>query len=216
MAAAFCASNGRSERRGEECAVISRQPQHQVLFCLTEISSCVLSQFLMIFVRFSLDVLDYARANGVEIIGFPSNSTHILQPADLCVFGPMKHYASIARAAFAQRGVVSRSNIVQVLREAVLAAASPPIIKNGWLEAGLVPFNPNVVLERKQQRVSDDADRDGKEAKESDHTRHAARKKAKRDQRESDDGEFSLTLVDGAEVKVPHNFQSFRHRVSTT
>jgi hypothetical protein len=37
----------------------------------------------------------------------------------------------------------------------------------------------------------------------------------KRNEKESEFGEFSLTLIDGEETKVPHNFQAFLDRVST-
>lgn len=175
----------------------SVQRAHAV-FCRTSLKSY----------RFSLEVLDFARANGVEIIGFPSNSTHILQPADLSVFGPMKHYASVARAAFAQRGVISRSNIVHVLSQAVLAAASPQNIISGWARAGLVPFNPEAVLERKKQ-VSGDAE--GSDEKK---RAKAERKAKKREEKDSGAGGVSRTLVDGVDVEVPYDFEAFLDKVS--
>lgn len=162
-----------------------------------------------LFHSFSLDVLDYARENGVEIIGFPSNATHILQPADLSVFGPMKHYASLARAAFAQRGIISRSNIVRVLSHAILAAASPQNIVSGWTRAGLVPFNPQAVLDRKTHDGSAVAEKDGEKGR-----ARAERQSKKREEKESAGGGVSLTLIDGEEVQVPYDFSAFIDTVS--
>jgi len=42
----------------------------------------------------SYEVIKAARDNNVELIRLPSHSTHMLQPLDLSVFGPLKTYWS--------------------------------------------------------------------------------------------------------------------------
>ena len=37
-------------------------------------------------------VLEMAAANGVHMIAFPAHSTHILQPLDVGIMQPLKHY----------------------------------------------------------------------------------------------------------------------------
>ena len=40
----------------------------------------------------SLQAVEHARANGVELISFPPHTTHKLQLRDKCYFGPLKEY----------------------------------------------------------------------------------------------------------------------------
>ena len=40
----------------------------------------------------SLEAVELARTNGVELISFPPHTTHRLQPLDKCHFGPLKEY----------------------------------------------------------------------------------------------------------------------------
>jgi hypothetical protein len=42
----------------------------------------------------TFDVIKTAKDNNVVMIRLPSHSTHILQPLDLCVFGPLKKFWS--------------------------------------------------------------------------------------------------------------------------
>ena len=39
----------------------------------------------------SVDVIDACRENHIEFVCLPANSTHIMQPLDVGVFGPMKN-----------------------------------------------------------------------------------------------------------------------------
>ena len=40
----------------------------------------------------SIDVLDYASANGIHMLSFPPHCSHKLQPLDRTVYGPFKKY----------------------------------------------------------------------------------------------------------------------------
>ena len=42
----------------------------------------------------TFDVIKTAKDNNVVMIRLPSHATHLLQPLDLCVFGPLKTYWS--------------------------------------------------------------------------------------------------------------------------
>ena len=44
----------------------------------------------------SIDVLDYASANGVHMLSFPPHCSHKLQPLDRTVYGPFKKYYNSA------------------------------------------------------------------------------------------------------------------------
>lgn len=39
----------------------------------------------------SIPLIEEARANGIVLVGFPGHTTHILQPLDVHVIGPLKN-----------------------------------------------------------------------------------------------------------------------------
>lgn len=159
-----------------------------------------------------MEVLNFCRDNGIEIVGFPPNATHFMQPPDVSLFGPFKHYLGLARAAWAQRGVVSRANIAALVSQALLAAAKPSTIKAGWV--GITPPDPDLIIRRfnpnwKRDTSSKAAKSESKSTEDGDATTS----------KQQSDGETGvhdvLMMVDGREVRVRSDFRSWINTLST-
>jgi hypothetical protein len=61
--------------------------------------------------HYTVVFLRYARENGIEVIGYPSHSTHLYQGLDVVIFAAFKRNWSNARDRLKQRAVLLTSRI---------------------------------------------------------------------------------------------------------
>ena len=106
-------------------------------------------------------ISDFARDKNIILYMFPPHASHLLQPLDVAVYGPLKKYWNDALNAFGKefRGLhMTRQHFFKVFDKAwKRAVASPTNIKSGFRKTGLVPFNPNAVpYDRLIKRKVDD------------------------------------------------------------
>jgi len=87
-----------------------------------------------------------------DIIPFrlPAHSTHLLQPLDVGVFQPLKHWHQVALHESVQYGDVEYSKTdflaaYQTMRQRTFKSST---ILSAWRKVGLFPFNPQVVLDK--------------------------------------------------------------------
>ena len=85
--------------------------------------------------------------NGIILYLLPPNTTHILQPADVGPFRPMKHFWREEVVAFQRNnpGVLLQREDVAPLLERVLHKVAESSIVNGFRKTGLHPFNVEAV-----------------------------------------------------------------------
>ena len=95
----------------------------------------------------SLAAIDYARENNIVMICLPPHSTHLMQPLDKTIFGPLK----TAYNAACDRWMVSHPgrrivtyDQAELFCEAYLKAANMRNAINGFSSCGLWPFKPDV------------------------------------------------------------------------
>lgn len=93
-----------------------------------------------------------------KIIPFnlPSHTTHIIQPLDVVVFQPYKHYHAEAIDASIRAGV-GQYNKLEFLADFErfrARALTTSTIRSAFKKTGLVPFDPNVVLVKARQFVA--------------------------------------------------------------
>ena len=95
----------------------------------------------------SVDLIKTARTLGIHIFCLPPNTTHILQPLDVGVFGPvkqcwrtiLKRYKLKTRAAN-----ISKQSFPELIAELYELSFTAEHLKGGFRAAGLVPFNPHI------------------------------------------------------------------------
>ena len=100
----------------------------------------------------SNEAIEYARANGIEMISFPSHTTHKLQPLDKTYFGQLKQYYGQAcdRWMVNHPGIrICFRSIAALFGEAFANASGKKLDKGvaGFSSCGLWPFNPVVFTE---------------------------------------------------------------------
>ena len=92
-------------------------------------------------------ILNYCDENGIIPFAFPPHTTHILQPLDVVVF---QHYHTKAI------DIAVRDGCIQITKVEFLAAISDiqrktfkeSTIYSEFTKMGLIPFNPEVVLQK--------------------------------------------------------------------
>lgn len=89
--------------------------------------------------------------------GLPSRLTHLLQPLDLVVFQPLKHYHRKAVEVMTRDGVpeITKLEFFSCIEEVRTLAFKESTIKSAFAKAGIWPFNPQLILQEVQQRVAE-------------------------------------------------------------
>lgn len=86
----------------------------------------------------------------------PAHSSHLLQPMDVSVFGPLKRAYSKKIEALTRLGItnVDKVDFLEAAKEAIPEAVTPENVRSGFSAAGLVPLDPQRVLEKLSIRPS--------------------------------------------------------------
>lgn len=96
----------------------------------------------------SIDVIEYARSNGLYL---SSHTSHILQPLDVGVFKSFKTYFSkVCRQYIAKNPgrVVTEEVFASLVGEAFGQSHTPLNILSGFKKNGIYPFNPGEIRDR--------------------------------------------------------------------
>lgn len=114
----------------------------------------------------SLPLSEFCDANGIILYALPPNTTHILQPADVSVFKPMKDEWKQTVKKWQQRPenfnqMITKINFCKVFDETLRDVEMVTWIVKGFEKCGLFPLNPDKVdytkcvknyLEKQNQR----------------------------------------------------------------
>lgn len=93
------------------------------------------------------EVSQLCNDNQIILYALHPNATHIIQPADVSVFKPLKNsWKKVVNKWKSDTGnrVVTRAQFAPLLRIA-MKAATPEIISNGFRKCGLYPFNVDAI-----------------------------------------------------------------------
>lgn len=96
----------------------------------------------------SLDLSKFCDDNGIILYALPPNATHLLQPADVSVFKPMKEYWRQEVRNWQEENenrVVTKTEFCPILKRVLQHANMPSNMKNGFRACGLYPFNQDTV-----------------------------------------------------------------------
>ena len=89
------------------------------------------------------------KQNDIDILLFPANLTHIMQPLDLTVFGPLKLYLQQeikSRGFEVHNSTIKRYEICALIAPGYAKAVSPANIISGFKKAGIFPLDSSVIL----------------------------------------------------------------------
>lgn len=95
----------------------------------------------------TLEVIDFARENGVVLLSFPPHCSHKMQPLDRSVFGPFKTYYNAAADAWMRENKGKTMTIYEVatlVGKAFPRAVTPVNIQAGFKASGICPLDRNI------------------------------------------------------------------------
>jgi DDE superfamily endonuclease/Tc5 transposase-like DNA-binding protein len=93
--------------------------------------------------------IQYCDNHGIIPFGMPPNLTHLLQPLDVVVFQPLKHYHAKALDVMVRDGLVNITKIefLSCIQQVRIQAFKQSTILSAFRKTGIWPFNPQVVLQ---------------------------------------------------------------------
>lgn len=96
----------------------------------------------------NLEVIDFARENGVHILCFPPHCTHKMQPLDVGFNGPLNICFGKEVSAFQRQGnKVTMRNLFSIFGKAFIQAAKMETAINSFRRCGISPFNSGIFAE---------------------------------------------------------------------
>ena len=89
-----------------------------------------------------------AQENEIHILKLPAHTTHLLQPLDVGVFNHLKRVWQATLGTFTrqEKRVIKKTDFPKLLAD-VWRQSKPDWIVGGFKKAGVVPYNPEIVLE---------------------------------------------------------------------
>ena len=96
------------------------------------------------------EFLEYCDAHNIIPFGLLSHIAHLLQPLDVCVFQPLKHWHSEAVTEAIQNGdeTFSKVEFLAAFNTFRAKAFKSTKITSAWRKPGLIPYNPEMVLQK--------------------------------------------------------------------
>ena len=94
-----------------------------------------------------VDVVNYARAQGIELVTLPPHCTHKMKPLDRCFFKSLKsaYNVSADNCPTSQHGHrISLYDIAGIFGTAFLRTSTPDKAINGFRACGLWPFDDTI------------------------------------------------------------------------
>lgn len=98
----------------------------------------------------SLEVLEYAKENGVFLFCFPAHCTHRLQPLDVGFFAPLQTYYGQQIQTWLKQNpgrIVTHFQVAGLFNKAYLKAATSENAVHAFAKTGIYPFDNNVFEE---------------------------------------------------------------------
>ncbi|KAM4067425.1 DDE superfamily endonuclease [Hirsutella rhossiliensis] len=102
----------------------------------------------------TLDLIEYAEAHNIVLFALPPHLTHLLQPLDVVVFQPYKHYHSRAVDFAIRSGAskITKLEFLAMIQSIRVKAFKESTILSAFKKTGIHPFNPKPILERLKER----------------------------------------------------------------
>jgi hypothetical protein len=105
--------------------------------------------------------IEFCMKNGIELLLLPPHSTHLLQPLDICIFGPLKSYLQQMTDGYSALTNANflRSHWTEMYIKAREKAFRTSNINSAWRSAGLWPLAPENFIRRLRETTSTTANR---------------------------------------------------------
>jgi len=100
----------------------------------------------------SFDFIDFCEKNNIVVYCLPPHSTHLLQPLDVGLFGPLQHhYSKAVEDYFLTTDIsINRATFFPLFKNARRLAYNPESIQNAFRACGIVPLCSKAVTDKLQ------------------------------------------------------------------
>ena len=100
--------------------------------------------------------IDYAWKHRILIHVLPAHSSHLTQPLDIGLFGPLQRYYGVLIAEWFKGGypAISKADFFPLLKEARNRTYTLKNIQRAWEAAGLVPYDRRKIQSRLGEKPS--------------------------------------------------------------
>ncbi|EED12051.1 conserved hypothetical protein [Talaromyces stipitatus ATCC 10500] len=98
----------------------------------------------------TIQFVQYCEINRIRLFRFPPHSTHLLQPLDGVPFQQYKrvHGRVVNQVARLGGFDFNKNDFFEELRDIRIQTFTPRIIRHGWKDRGIWPYNPDIVLSK--------------------------------------------------------------------
>jgi len=96
----------------------------------------------------SLQLSEFCKSKGIILIALHPNTTHIMQPLDVCFFAPLKSKWKFYIDQYKMRNsirAIQKHDVTVLLNDILKSEDFSNTLKNGFEACGLCPFNPDKV-----------------------------------------------------------------------
>ena len=99
--------------------------------------------------------MEYCEAHQILPFCLPPHSTHLLQPLDVGMFGPLQHYYSTAVDNAIRRGIhgIHKGNFLPLYLEARQETYNQHNIQIAFSSCGIIPLNTRIILNKLPQQA---------------------------------------------------------------
>jgi len=96
------------------------------------------------------EFLRYCNDHKIVPFAYLPHTTHLVQPLDVVVFQPYKHYHRdiVARATRTGFGEFDKIEFLAAIKSIRNQTFKDITIKSAWRKTGIIPFKPSVVLDQ--------------------------------------------------------------------
>lgn len=108
------------------------------------------------------EVIEFCDAHNILIFCMLPHTTHLCQPLDVRVFQQYKHWYGKAVSRAYSTGCTDHGKMefLNAIRSVRMLTFKPTTIMSGWKAAGIIPFNPMVVIEQCPVTIARTPERD--------------------------------------------------------
>lgn len=97
--------------------------------------------------HFSFETTEFCAEKKIVLIALYPNSTHLIQPMDVAVFGPLKKSWRTAVHQWKYKNhnfkSLTKEHFAQLLHQTITKCVKPEYLQSGFKTSGLFPFNPD-------------------------------------------------------------------------
>ncbi|XP_052079009.1 uncharacterized protein LOC127717266 [Mytilus californianus] len=96
----------------------------------------------------SIDLIEKAKANNIHIIGLPPHTTHLLQPLDVAIFGPLKekvNQLAVTVGNLNKSATIGKAKFPALLSTAIDQTLSLARVKESFRKSGMYPVDRSII-----------------------------------------------------------------------